>query len=491
MRSGFFLLGLLSVGASTKGYGGYGGVKRPPGQGQSWENSRQSRNGNISQNSQQNRLQEVFSWKQLDFNYPTQRARDEAIRSGAFVPMIPEPIGVTAGSKNRVFISIPRFKNGVPATLTYVNYPSQSSSPLLNPYPNWEMNREGNCDGITSTFRVKVDECDRLWVLDTGLANSFIDPKRICPPQVLTFDLKTDKVINKYQLPNVIIIHFTRSFMLYFNLGQAVLNSDSLHVSIEVEYPRGTCGKPSDAVLYIADTTIFSIIVADLSTGKTWKVLDKTVYPSPEAGTFNIAGESFELMDGVVGMAFGPKTDPGGRKLYFSAMSSFQQRWVQTSILRNETTATNSPTAFQTGAQPRLDQSAGCGMDNNGVLFFGLVTTETLACWNTRNPFKSRYIGKLARDKTTLQFLTSVSVDQSQRLWAISTRLQKFVLETMSPNEAPFATEDLDQEISLYLNHDLWKGGGASPRSPVRGACGVPSGALWSDQRRPLDTLQQ
>ncbi|XP_059470371.1 protein yellow-like [Neocloeon triangulifer] len=417
MWPGIFLLSLLLVGASAKGYGGYGGIKRPPGQSHSGENSGQSQNGYFPQNLQQNRLREVFNWKQLDFNYPSQRAREEAIRSGAFLPNLTSvPIGVT-GTRNRVFFTVPRWNNGVPVTLAYVNYPSQSSSPILNPYPNWEMNREGNCDGITSVYRVKVDECDRLWVLDTGLVNSLVDPKRICPPQVLTFDLKTDRVINRYRIPD------------------SVLKSDSLPVTIEVEYPRGTCGKPTDAILYIADVTAYSLIVANLATGRAWSVKDKTVYPSPEAGTYDIAGESFELMDGILGLALGPKNDPGGRKLYFSAMSSFQQRWVQTSLLRNETAASNSPRAFQTGAQPRPGQSAGPAMDNNGVLFFGLVTTETLVCWNTRNPFESRYIGKLAQDRNTLQFLATVTIDQSQRLWTLSNRLQKFLLGTMNPNE--------------------------------------------------------
>lgn len=45
---------------------------------------------------------------------------------------------------------------------------SYSVSPKLTPYPDWAFNREGNCDGVTTTYRVRVDECDRLWVLDSG-----------------------------------------------------------------------------------------------------------------------------------------------------------------------------------------------------------------------------------------------------------------------------------------------------------------------------------
>jgi len=72
-----------------------------------------------------------------------------------------------------------------------------------------------------------------------------------------------------------------------------------------VEYPNGKCGRPNDAVLYIADTVAFAIIVMDLATERAWRVVDKTVFPTPEAGTFNVGGETFELMDGVLGMVLG------------------------------------------------------------------------------------------------------------------------------------------------------------------------------------------
>lgn len=76
-------------------------------------------------------------------------------------------------------------------------------------------------------------------------------------------------------------------------------------MTIEVEYPRGTCGAPNEAILYVADTVAFAIIVINLSTETAWRVVDKTVFPSPEAGTFNVARETFELMDGVLAMTLG------------------------------------------------------------------------------------------------------------------------------------------------------------------------------------------
>lgn len=61
------------------------------------------------------------------------------------------------------------FCPGVPSTLNYIALDvSSNESPKLTPYPNWAYNREGNCDGLTTTYRVKADSCNRLWVLDSG-----------------------------------------------------------------------------------------------------------------------------------------------------------------------------------------------------------------------------------------------------------------------------------------------------------------------------------
>lgn len=56
-----------------------------------------------------------------------------------------------------IFISIPRFQNGVPVTLGYITEKvSAEGNPIIAPYPNWELNRLGNCDAITSVYRMQV-----------------------------------------------------------------------------------------------------------------------------------------------------------------------------------------------------------------------------------------------------------------------------------------------------------------------------------------------
>lgn len=80
------------------------------------------------------------------------------------------------------------------------------------PYPSWEANMvptekcEDGCklkdnSTIISTFRIQVDVCDRLWVLDTGLADILGDPHQVTGNAIVVFDLKTDKLIRRFTIP--------------------------------------------------------------------------------------------------------------------------------------------------------------------------------------------------------------------------------------------------------------------------------------------------
>ncbi|CAB3381794.1 Hypothetical predicted protein [Cloeon dipterum] len=255
------------------------------------------------------RVKQVFGWKQIDFKFASPKARAEAISSGEFNPSDVHVAGVHVAG-NRVFLSMPRWKpKGIPATLAFVEYPSRDAAPPLTPYPDWASQKVGQCQGLTSVFRVTTDECGRLWVLDTGIASSVEhEYTRMCPAKVLTFDLKTDKLVNTFilkdevSLDGRILVGFVKKYVL-----QEAVRNESLPVNIKVEYPKGTCGSPKDAFLYIADTASFAIIVADLSTDQSWRIIQKTVLPDPDASTFHVGKETFEMMNGVMGMALSMK----------------------------------------------------------------------------------------------------------------------------------------------------------------------------------------
>lgn len=107
-----------------------------------------------------------------------------------------------------------RWKSGVAATLNYVELDTKEKTPKLRPYPSWENNKipSDKCEDdkgcplkdnstIISTFRINADKCDRLWVLDTGLADILGEGKQVTPNAIAIFDLKTDKLVRRFTIP--------------------------------------------------------------------------------------------------------------------------------------------------------------------------------------------------------------------------------------------------------------------------------------------------
>lgn len=60
-------------------------------------------------------------------------------------------------------------------------------------------------------------------------------------------------------------------------------------------------------MVYIADVSSFAIYVYDLRQNRSWRTQNKLVFPHPHYGTFTIADETFDLMDGIFGLALSPK----------------------------------------------------------------------------------------------------------------------------------------------------------------------------------------
>lgn len=65
-------------------------------------------------------LKVEYQWKQIDFEYQSVDDRQAAISSGNFIQENVIPVGLEV-HKNRLFITLPRWKKGVPASLAYID----------------------------------------------------------------------------------------------------------------------------------------------------------------------------------------------------------------------------------------------------------------------------------------------------------------------------------------------------------------------------------
>ncbi|XP_014367700.2 protein yellow isoform X1 [Papilio machaon] len=372
----------------------------------------------------QNQFRVVRQWAELDFVYPSEEAKQRAARENYYVRGNSVPIDVEVhhrkgSQKSRIFVSIPRFDAGRPVTFGIVEDDGR-----IRGYPDysWHDNQGYNCDGMTSVFRVAIDECDRLWIMDTGK----IGEEQRCPPQILAFNLSTDELIYRHKVANT------------------SYTTESLFITpvVDVRKKGDSC---ADTFVYVADVSGFGFLVLDVANDRTWRIKHRLAYPFPSRGTFTIQNESFELMDGVLGMALSPLRPDGERYLYFHALASTTENVVSTSLLRNDSFIKNinaPANSMNPFPEERPNQAAAQAMDRNGILYFGLMDPPSVWCWNSATEFSTRNFHPVAINKETLQFASGVKVVNNlkgqQELWVMTCRFQKVMTETLNSNEVNF-----------------------------------------------------
>lgn len=369
-------------------------------------------------------LRLIRQWKELEFEYPNEAARALASEKRFYVRGNSVPIDVEVqyrqdGLQPRIFITIPRFDEGRPVTLGSIN-----EQGLIVPYPDysWHDNQGYNCDGLTSVFRVAIDECNRMWVMDTGK----IGDNQLCPPQLLAFDLATDQLIYRHRI------------------NASEYPAQQLYVTPVVDLRSKGPGDCRDTFVYIADVSGFGLLVVDVLRNRSWRVAHRLFYPYPSKGTFTIDGESFDLMDGVLGMALSPYHG-GDRYLYFHALASTTENVAPVSVLRNDTHIENpnaDPGSIKDFAGERPNQSAAEAMDRNGIMYFGLMDPPSIWCWNTATEFSPRNFHQIAKDQEALQFASGVKIvnnpNGGQELWVLTSSFQRVMTGSLSTDKINF-----------------------------------------------------
>lgn len=136
-------------------------------------------------------------------------------------------------------------------------------SPSLIPYPSWEAHQYGaaGVPEIVSTFRVRADRCNRLWVLDTGLTDILGTPEQQAPPALIIYDLTNDRLLRKFVIP------------------PEQRTADSLFANIAVE--DYSC---DDSYGYLGDLGGPGLVVYSWNLHQSWIVRHHSFHPDPMVG---------------------------------------------------------------------------------------------------------------------------------------------------------------------------------------------------------------
>ncbi|XP_034942656.1 major royal jelly protein 1-like [Chelonus insularis] len=357
-------------------------------------------------------LEIISQWKYIDWTWP-----NVVLTGKRYIFENPFTQDVDVDASGRVFVTTPQWLDGTPITLSTVTDLEGPGGPLLTPYPHWSWHSSNDCDKLISVYRVAIDECNRLWLVDVGRVMS----KKICPMKIMIFDLFTDRLIHKYIIPS------SQTF------GEASL------VTPIIELVNGTC---NNAILYVADVSENGLVIYNLIQNRSWRLNNtqgNAFGPDPDGMNITIAGESFDLTDGILGMALTPLNLFEERYLYFNSLASYRQKFLPTNSVKNN--EFNEPIVFESIIK-RQSQAGVQAISKDGVMFFQLVELTAIACWNIQKPFTYDYIEILAINEDLFQYVSGMKVIKNyqgeEELWFNTNRLQKTINKTRKPTDINF-----------------------------------------------------
>ncbi|VEN57371.1 unnamed protein product [Callosobruchus maculatus] len=205
---------------------------------------------------QQQNTCELIEWTGGHYVWPNEATKNIYRSSGRYISR--NVIATRAQVyRDEVYLALPRYKAGVPATLARVSLRQRGCEADLEPYPCWAAQEEGDSSSFQSVVDIYLDENQILWVLDTGVVNSLEAPVRKAAPKVVGINILTQKKVKTLELCGLVV---PASRLQY----------------VVSEYAPD--GRP---FVYVSDAATRSILVFDVAGNKGYRV----VLPNAVAGS--------------------------------------------------------------------------------------------------------------------------------------------------------------------------------------------------------------
>ncbi|CAG5126281.1 unnamed protein product [Candidula unifasciata] len=343
----------------------------------------------------------VYEWTSLEFDWPSEKHRNESLGNGTYVPNRNMVAGIKV-YKDSVFVTIPRWfwTSGHPVTLAKVV--TVRGEEKLSAYPTWAAQIQGDCNALQYVQGMEIDpNTGLMYVIDTGRVG---DKLNLCPAKLVVFDLNTNSQHKKYELPTI-VASYTSNFMN----------------DIVLDYVGGKA-----RFAYISDANDAHLIVVDLTTGKSWKIQHESMgIESKHAEMVTINNITYTISVALDGLAMSPDF----KYLYYCSLAGFNLYQIPTSSLR--TGKTDGIRLIGS----KVSQSGGIGYGSK-FLYYGALGLNAVYYWDSDKDMADQNVGMdkvtlateklLVRNDSTMQWPDTFGFDTRGWIWFVSNRLQVF-----------------------------------------------------------------
>ncbi|XP_066137881.1 protein yellow-like isoform X2 [Euwallacea fornicatus] len=309
---------------------------------------------------------------------------------------------------NRLFLTIPRFRKGVPATLNYIDMVEGHQQPLLTPFPDWKSNDEAiSCSNLQSVQSMEIDTGGIMWVIDGVRINN----STLCPVKLVLLDLKNGGLlVHTYVFPDRIS-----------SRNGGFLNDIVIDES-DGNYAYITDNSPIDP----------GIVVYSRRRNTSWKLRDKSMLPEPHAVQFPVDDLVFGNAVPVDGIALSPARTGKPRTIFYCAISSYTIYSVPTSAVKNRLLVKSGLwTSMIKNEGQKSGQSDGIVIDELSTMYLTMLPQYGVASWNIKQPISTLEI--IDSNRETMIWPDGLAFDQNGFLYLISNKIYNYIDSTRAP----------------------------------------------------------
>ncbi|GKZ66784.1 hypothetical protein AnigIFM50267_000872 [Aspergillus niger] len=277
------------------------------------------------------------------------------------------PTGVAVSSTGRMFSCYPL---GLDANNTRYQVAELTDSTTEVPYPSAEFNYPPGgattvnyANHLISVQSVVIDSKDRLWILDTGRANTANNTLLLSSyggPKLVGVDLTTNKVFKTILFPRDAVYADSYPNDVRFDLRPNLPNTSGQGIAYLTDSsPEGRNG----------------LIVVDLGTGKAWRQLDGLAITKAESDfRAFIWGDVVDVSTGTDGIAL----SADGETLYFGVVSGRDIYSIPTAVLRDDSAAGRAKAVKSVSKIVQKGVSDGYETDSEGRIYVGSFESNAI-----------------------------------------------------------------------------------------------------------------